>query len=290
MRAPLPAEDRMVSIVDRELRTALPRVLREGEVIYMSTGELTDVRYEIDNGLAWITIDRPERYNSLRSQTLLELLRCFAAAWDDPKVGVIALTGAGERAFCPGHDAKEGEADPKLREVDALHRIIRDIPKPVIAAVNGDAVGGGHVLHVVCDFTIASQTARFGQVGPRVGSVDIAFGCSVLVRIVGEKRAREIWSLCELFDAATAERWGLVNKVVPSVELRGEVRAWADRLLAKSPTALALVKHTLNQGSEPRAGFVAYDMLRAYRASDESVEGRTAFIEKRPPNFDSFRT
>ena len=173
-----------------------------------------------------ITINRPERYNAFRGRTVEELIRAFRAAWADRRVQAVILTGAGEKAFCTGGDVKQraetgdyGPTESGMFEIGYLHKLIRDIPKPVIAAVNGVAVGGGHVLHVLCDLTIASETARFGQAGPKVGSFDAGFGSAYLARVVGEKRAREIWYLCRLYDAATAERWGLVNKVVPADEL-----------------------------------------------------------------------
>jgi 2-ketocyclohexanecarboxyl-CoA hydrolase len=207
--------------------------------------ELTDVRYEVERGLAWITIDRPERMNAFRARTVDELIGCLKRAWASPEVGVVCLTGAGERAFCTGGDQKQraetgdyGPSESGLFEVENLHRLIREIPKPVIAAVNGFAIGGGHVLHVLCDLTIASDNAVFGQTGPRVGSFDAGFGTAYLARVVGEKRAREIWLLCRQYDAETAERWGLVNRVVPAAELRDEVRRWAAEMLALSPTAL----------------------------------------------------
>lgn len=258
--------------------------------------ELTDVTYEIDRGLAWITINRPDRFNAFRGRTVDEMISCLSKAWSDRSVGVIALTGAGDRAFCSGGDTKQradtGDYGPTLTgrfEIETLHNMIRDIPKPVIAAVNGVAVGGGHVLHVVCDLTIAADTARFGQVGPRVGSFDAGYGTALLSRLVGEKRAREIWYLCELYDAATAERWGLVNKVVPAAELRNEVRAWADKLLAKSPTALTFLKHSFNANSQPVTNQLAFDALDLFVKTEEAAEGPHAFVEKREPDFSRYR-
>jgi len=178
-----------------------------------------------------------------------------------------------------------------LFEVESLHRLIRDIPKPVIAAVNGVAIGGGHVLHVLCDITIAADTARFGQAGPRVGSFDAGFGSAYLARIIGEKRAREVWYLCRQYDAATMERWGLVNKVVPLSELRDEVRRWADEMLEKSPTALKVLKHSFNADSESVAGIgsMAFDTLDVFVDTPEAKEGLDAFTKKRPPDFSPYR-
>ena len=260
--------------------------------------ELTDVRYELDNGLATITIDRPDRMNSFRARTVDELIHCLKAAWASTEVGVICLTGAGDRAFCTGGDQKQraetgdyGPSESGLFEVEMLHRLIRTVPKPVIAAVNGYAIGGGHVLHVLCDLTIAADTAVFGQNGPRVGSFDAGFGTAYLARVVGEKRAREIWMLCRRYDAATAERWGLVNAVVPASELRAEVRRWADEILALSPTALRFVKQSFNADSEHIGGIgdVAFSGLNQFVASEEAREGVEAFAEKRQPDFGRYR-
>jgi len=264
----------------------------------MDLTKLEDVRYEVERGLAWITINRPERFNSFRARTVDELLRCFKAAWSDTSVGVVALTGAGEQAFCAGGDQKQrqetgdyGPSETGVFEVETLHRVIRDLPKPVIAAVNGVAVGGGHVLHVLCDLTIAASHARFGQAGPRVGSFDAGFGSAYLARILGEKRAREVWYLCRLYDAATMERWGLVNAVVPKEELRAEVRRWADEMLAKSPTALKILKHSFNADSEAIAGIgtLAFDSLDLFVQTEEAREGIAAFNEKRSPDFAKYR-
>jgi naphthoate synthase len=260
--------------------------------------EFTDVTYEVDKGLAWITINRPDRYNAFRARTVDELVKSFKRAWASPEVGVIALTGAGEKAFCTGGDQKQrmetgdyGPSDSGLFEVDALHRVIRDVPKPVIAAVNGFAVGGGHVLHLLCDLSIAADTAIFGQNGPRVGSFDAGFGTGYLARVVGEKRAREIWFLCRRYSAQQAETWGLVNKVVPAADLRGEVRSWADEILLLSPTALKVLKQSLNADSEQFAamGQLAYSSLKLFGETDEAKEGITAFNEKRPADFSPFR-
>ena len=264
----------------------------------MDPKQLTDTRYEVERGLAWITIDRPERYNSFRARTVDELIACFKAAWADPEVGVVAFTGAGDKAFCAGGDQKQrqetgdyGPTESGLFEIEMLHRVIRDLPKPVIAAVNGIAIGGGHVLHVICDITIASEHARFGQAGPRVGSFDAGFGSAYLARILGEKRAREGWYLCRQYDAVTMERWGLVNQVVPGSELRAEVRRWADEMLEKSPTALRVLKHSFNADSESVAGIgtLAWDSLDLFVETPEAREGVEAFNEKRKPDFSKFR-
>ena len=260
--------------------------------------ELTDLTYEVDDGLAWITIDRPERMNAFRARTVEELIHCLKRAWASADVGVVCLTGAGDRAFCTGGDQKQraetgdyGPSETGLFEVEYLHRLLREMPKPVIAAVNGYAIGGGHVLHVLCDLTIAADSARFGQTGPRVGSFDAGFGTAYLARVIGEKRAREVWMLCRQYDAETAERWGLVNKVVPADELRAEVRRWADEILALSPTALRFVKQSFNTDTEHLAGVgqLAFSGLELFVDSDEAREGVTAFGEKRRPDYARFR-
>jgi 2-ketocyclohexanecarboxyl-CoA hydrolase len=260
--------------------------------------ELTDVQYEVEDGLAWITINRPERMNAFRARTVDELIHCVKRAWADGDVGVMCLTGAGDRAFCTGGDQKQraetgdyGPSESGLFEVEYLHRLIRDIPKPVIAGVNGYAIGGGHVLHVLCDLTIASDNAVFGQTGPRVGSFDAGFGTGYLARVVGEKRAREIWFLCRRYDAETAERWGLVNRVVPAGELKAEVRRWADEILALSPTSLRFLKQSFNADTEHLAGMgqLAFTGLGLFVQSDEAEEGVRAFTEKRAPDFARFR-
>ncbi len=259
---------------------------------------LGDVSYAVEDGLAWITISRPDRYNAFRALTIDELIRCFKRAWADPDVGVICLTGAGEKAFCTGGDQKQraetgdyGPSEYGLFEVDQLHRLIRAVPKPVIAAVNGYAIGGGHVLHVLCDLTIAADHARFGQTGPRVGSFDAGFGTGYLARVVGEKRAREIWFLCRQYDAATAQSWGLVNAVVPLGELRAEVRRWADEMLALSPTSLRFLKQSFNAETEHLAGVgsVAFTGLHQFEGSAEAAEAVAAFAEKRDPDFAAYR-
>jgi len=249
--------------------------------------DLVDVAYEKRAGTAWITINRPERRNAFRGTTVRELVACFRDAWQDGNVGVVVLTGAGDKAFCSGGDQKEHMKGSELAEVGQLHAVIRGIPKPVIAMVNGYAIGGGHVLHVLCDLSIASDTAVFGQTGPRVGSVDPGFGTAYLARVVGEKKAREIWYLCRQYDANEALAMGLVNKVVPQAQLRSEVENWCAEVLAKSPTALKLAKYSFNADSESITGIGAlgFSAVELYYGTDESQEGARAFLEKRAPDF-----
>ena len=260
--------------------------------------EFTDITYGVSELVATITINRPDRYNALRGRTVDELLAAFKHAWVDKRVGAIILMGAGEKAFCTGGDQKErsttggyGDTETGMFEIESLHKLIRAVPKPVIAAVNGFAIGGGHVLHVLCDLSIASETAKFGQVGPRVGSFDAGFGTAYLARVVGEKRAREIWFLCEQYDAATAERWGLVNKVVAPNQLISSAREWAKKVASLSPTALKTLKHSFNADSDHIGGIqsLAFDVLDLYTETDESKEGGKAFTEKRSPDFNQFR-
>jgi naphthoate synthase len=253
-----------------------------------------DVRYEAADGIAWITIDRPKVLNAFRAKTVDELIAAFRAAWHDADVGVVVLTGAGDRAFSTGGDQRDrgtgggyGGAGGIGLDVHGLHGIIRAIPKPVVAMVNGYAIGGGHVLHVLCDLSIASETAIFGQVGPRVGSVDPGFGTAYLARLVGEKKAREIWYLCRQYTARQALEMGLVNAVVPAAELRAETERWCRELLEKSPTALKLAKQSFNADTEHIAGIteMGFAALELYYETDEAQEGVRAFLEKRPPQF-----
>src|SRR5438477_11422520 len=256
--------------------------------------ELTDVRYEVDGGLCWVVIDRQERQNSFTAHTVDELIECFKRAWVDGEVGVVALTGAGDRAFCAGGDQKQraqsGDYGPSrsgLFEIEWLHRIIREIPKPVIAAVNGLAIGGGHVLHVLCDLSIAAEHARFGQAGPRVGSFDGGFGSAYLARVVGEKRAREIWFLLDQYSATDAERWGLINKVVPGDQLLEAAKEWGRTMARYSPTALRFLKHSFNADTDHQGGLslLSADGLNVFLQTDEAREGAAAFAEKREPQF-----
>jgi naphthoate synthase len=258
--------------------------------------DYTDILVEKKDGVAWITINRPQVRNAFRTRTVAELTDAFVDVRWDPTVGVVVLTGAGDKAFCSGGDQKErghgGYAtDQRPMDVEALHTAIRHIPKPVIAMVNGYAIGGGHVLHVLCDLSIAADTAVFGQTGPRVGSVDAGHGTGYLARLVGEKKAREIWYMCRQYTAQEALAMGLVNKVVPLADLRREVEQWCRELLEKSPTALALAKQSFNIDSEQRAGVAqfAHTALGMYYETEEAMEGRNAFVEKRPVNFAKFR-
>jgi naphthoate synthase len=259
-----------------------------------SAPTFTDVLYGVDDGAAIITINRPHRMNAMTAHTVDELIAAFNQAWADSAVAAVILTGAGEKAFCTGGDTKQraetGDYGPSatgIFQIDNLHRVIRDIPKPVIAAVNGYAIGGGHVLHVLCDLTIAADSAHFGQVGPRVGSFDAGFGSTYLARVVGEKRAREIWYLCRRYDAVTAERWGLVNAVVPADRLLDEAKAWAAEIAEKSPTAIEFLKRSFNVDTEHQAGLanMASSALALYLQTPEGQEGARAFAEKRSPDF-----
>lgn len=260
-------------------------------------GRYEDIRYELDGPAAVITINRPERYNAFRGRTVEELIKAFRAAWADPQVRAVILTGAGEKAFCTGGDVKQraetgdyGPTESGMFEIGYLHKLIRDIPKPVIAAVNGVAVGGGHVLHVLCDVSIASETARFGQAGPKVGSFDAGFGTAYLARVVGEKKAREIWFWCRIYSAAEAQEMGLVNTVVPAGELMKTALAWAEEVAQKSPTALRFCKQSFNADTDHQAGLsnLAMSALDLFTASPEGLEGAAAFSEKRQPDFDAY--
>jgi naphthoate synthase len=256
-----------------------------------------DIRFERDGGLAKITICRPEVRNAFRPKTLFELIDAFSRAREDGTIGVIIFTGEGDLAFCSGGDQRirgnEGyvgdDGVPRLNVLD-LQRLIRSLPKVVIAAVAGYAIGGGHVLHVVCDLTIAADNARFGQTGPRVGSFDGGFGSSYLARIVGQKKAREIWYLCEQYDAQEALAMGLVNKVVPVAELEATAVAWGRRILTHSPLAIRCLKAAFNAELDGQAGIqeLAGHATQLFYMTDEAQEGRDAYNEKRPPDFSRF--
>jgi naphthoate synthase len=272
-------------------------------VTWTPGGDYEDIRYELSgDGIAKITIARPEVRNAFRPETVVELMDAFERAREDTDVGVIVLTGEGPDAFCSGGDQRvRGEAGyvkgagsekPAVGRfhVTDLHVQIRRLPKPVVAMVAGYAVGGGHVLHVVCDLTIAADNARFGQTGPKVGSFDGGFGASVLARQVGVKKAKEIWFLCRQYSAAEALEMGLVNAVVPLDELEATTVAWCREMLALSPFALRLLKASFNADEDGLAGIqqLAHDANLLFYGSDEAREGRTAYLEKRPPDFSSF--
>jgi len=252
----------------------------------------TDILYSEHQGVATITINRPDKYNAFRGRTCDELIQALHLAGWNQSIGVIVLTGAGEKAFCSGGDqsAQEGGYDGRGMiglPLEELHSLIREVPKPVIARVNGYAIGGGNVLVTCCDLAIASDNAIFGQVGPRVGSVDPGFGTAYLSRIIGEKRAREIWYLCRKYSAQQALEWGLVNAVVPQAELDREVEKWCQEIIALSPTAISIAKRSFNADSDAIKGIGSLGMqaLKLFYETDESKEGVKAFLEKRKPNF-----
>ncbi|MGI8984217.1 MAG: 1,4-dihydroxy-2-naphthoyl-CoA synthase [Acidimicrobiales bacterium] len=260
-------------------------------------GEWHDIRYEVDAGMAKITINRPEVRNAFRPQTVVELIRAFDQAREDPEVGVVILTGEGPLAFCSGGDQKvrgdDGYIDAhgvgRLNVLD-LQIQIRRLPKPVVAMVAGYAIGGGHVLHLVCDLTIAADNARFGQTGPRVGSFDGGYGAGLLARTVGQKKAKEIWFLCRQYDAHAALDMGLVNAVVPLDQLEAETVAWCREMLQHSPLAMRLIKAGFAADSDGLAGVqqLAGDATLLYYLSEEAQEGRDAYVQKRAPDFSRF--
>lgn len=261
--------------------------------------DYTDIRYETtdEGAIAKITINRPEVRNAFRPQTVSELLDAFHQAHEDPRVGVVILTGEGPLAFCSGGDQKvRGDAGyvgsdgiPRLNILD-VQKKIRQMPKPVVAMVAGYAIGGGHVLHMVCDLTIAADNARFGQTGPKVGSFDGGLGCSYMARIVGQKKAREIWYLCRQYDAQQALDMGLVNTVVPLERLEEETLQWCREMLQHSPLALRCLKSALNADCDGQMGLLdlAGNATLLYYMSQEAQEGRNAFVEKRAPDFSKF--
>ena len=259
--------------------------------------EFEDILYESTEGIAKITINRPEVRNAFRPKTIFEMENAFAQAREDRDIGVIILTGAGDKAFCSGGDQRvRGEGGyvgddgvPRLNVLD-LQRQIRTLPKPVIAMVAGYAIGGGHVLHLVCDLTIAADNAVFGQTGPKVGSFDAGYGATLLARIVGHKKAREIWYLCRQYSAQDALEMGLINTVVPLDRLEEETVAWAREMLEKSPTALRFLKAAFNADTDGLAGLqqLAGDATLLFYMSEEAKEGRNAFLEKRKPDYSKF--
>src|SRR4051794_5925224 len=269
---------------------------------WQSAGEFTDILYEKADGIAKITINRPEVRNAFRPQTLAELREAFAQARDDLQVAAIMFTGAGDEAFCSGGDQRIRGDDGYIGDdevaqhgvgrldVGDLHVQIRRTPKPVIAAVAGYAVGGGHILHLVCDMTIAADNARFGQTGPRVGSFDGGFGAALLARNVGVKRAKEVWFLCRLYSAEEALQMGLVNSVVPIDDLEREAVAWCREINALSPLALRLLKASFNADEDGLAGLqqLSHDATLLFYMTEEGQEGRNAYVERRQPDFGKY--
>ncbi|HVC15621.1 MAG TPA: 1,4-dihydroxy-2-naphthoyl-CoA synthase [Acidimicrobiales bacterium] len=266
------------------------------------SGEWRDIRYEIAEGIARITITRPEVRNAFRPQTLFELADAFERARDDPDVGVVVLRGEGPDAFCSGGDQRirgddgyVGDDEVGRQGIGRLNVLdlqvqIRRLPKPVVASVAGYAIGGGHVLHLVCDLTIAADNARFGQTGPKVGSFDGGYGAGLLARTVGLKRAKEIWFLCRQYDAAEALDWGLVNAVVPLDDLEAETAAWCRRILMLSPIALRMLKGGMNAADDGLAGIqqLAGDATMLFYMTEEGQEGRNAYVQRRAPDFSKF--
>jgi len=269
---------------------------------WQAAGQFRDIRYETVDGMAKITICRPEVRNAFRPQTLFELQDAFNRARDDDRVGVIIFTGEGDLAFCSGGDQRIrgddgylGDDEVAQKGIGRLNVLdlqiqIRRTPKPVIAMVAGYAIGGGHVLHVVCDLTIAADNARFGQTGPRVGSFDGGYGSGLLARSIGQKRAREIWFLCRQYTAEEAYEMGMVNTVVPLEALEEETVAWCQEMLAHSPLAMRMVKASMNAADDGLAGIqqLAGDATLLYYQTDEAQEGRDAYVNKRRPDFDQF--
>jgi naphthoate synthase len=265
-------------------------------------GDYQDIRFDVAEGIAKLTIARPEVRNAFRPQTLFEMADAFTAARDDPTVGVVILTGQGPDAFCSGGDQKIrgddgyiGDDDVARQGIGRLNVLdlqiqIRRLPKPVVAMVAGYAIGGGHILHLVCDLSIAADNARFGQTGPKVGSFDGGYGASLLARTIGLKRAKEVWFLCRQYDAATALDWGLVNEVVPLAELEQETVAWCRQMLSLSPMALRMLKGGLHAADDGLAGLQQFagDATMLFYMSEEGQEGRNAFQEHRPPEFGRF--
>lgn len=264
---------------------------------WKSAGEFEDIEFHKYEGIARITINRPEVRNAFRPQTVIEMRQAFAEAQEDPEVGVIVLTGKGDLAFCSGGDQKV-RGDSGYKDGTGVHRLnildfqkdIRSCPKPVIAMVAGYAIGGGHVLHLVCDLTIAADNAIFGQTGPKVGSFDGGFGASYLARIVGQKKAREIWFLCRQYTAEKAEAMGLVNTVVPLADLEKTTVEWCQQILEHSPLALRCLKSGLNADCDGQAGLqeLAGNATMMFYMTEEGKEGRNAFLEKRRPDFKKF--
>lgn len=264
---------------------------------WQTVREYDDILYQKAEGIARISINRPEVHNAFRPKTTFELIDAFSHAREDSEVGVILFTGEGGRAFCSGGDQRVrghggyvGDDNVPRLNVTDLHKLIRSIPKPVIALVAGWAIGGGHVLHVICDLTIAAENARFGQTGPKVGSFDGGFGAIQLARNVGQKKAREIWYLCRQYDAQEALQMGLVNAVVPLEELEAEGVRWAKQILRMSPLAIRMLKSAFNAELDGMVGIteLAHNANMLFYMTDEAKEGRNAFLEKREPAYSDF--
>lgn len=259
--------------------------------------DYTDIIFEKAEGIGKITINRPEVHNAFRPRTLFELIDAFGRCHEDSEIGVVILTGAGERAFCSGGDQRvrgeggyvDDEGVPRLNALE-LQKVIKYLPKPVIAMVAGYAVGGGHVLHLLCDLTIAADNARFGQAGPRVGSFDAGWGATYLARVVGHKKAREIWYLCRQYSAQEALDMGLINTVVPLERLEEETIQWCREINEKSPIAIRFLKSAFNADTDGLAGIqeLAGNATMLYYMTDEGKEGKNAFLEKRKPDFSRF--
>lgn len=264
---------------------------------WQSIKNYKDIKFEFFEGIAKITINRPQVYNAFRPETNFEMLDALAICREQPDINVVVLTGQGDKAFCSGGDQNvkgiggyiSENGVPRLNVLD-IHKAIRSLPKPVIAMVNGYAIGGGHVLHVVCDLTIASQNARFGQTGPKVGSFDGGFGSSYLARHVGQKKAREIWFLCLQYSAEEAQSMGMVNKVVPLDQLEDTVVEWAQTIMKRSPLAIRMIKRSMNAELDGQHGLMelAGDATLLYYLTQEAQEGKNAFLEKRDPDFQQF--
>lgn len=277
------------------IRKQKPYIIMTRE--WTSLKEYKEILFEMYNGIAKITINRPRWRNAFTPLTVGEMSDAFRICRENPEIAVVVLTGAGDKAFCSGGDMNVkgrggyvgGDGVPRLNVLD-VQKQIRSLPKPVIAMVNGYAIGGGHVLHLMCDLTIASDNAIFGQTGPKVGSFDAGFGASYLARIVGQKKAREIWFMCRQYSAIEAERMGMVNKVVPFEELENEVVRWAEQMMEHSPLALRMIKAGLNAELDGQAGIqeLAGDATMLYYMLDEAQEGGRAFLEKRKPDFKKF--
>lgn len=275
----------------------MQKFIRMSQRNWTSIKTYSDILFEQYGAIAKVTINRPEVYNAFRPQTVMDMLDAFDICREKQDIGVVILTGIGDKAFCSGGDQNvkgiggyvDDNGVPRLNVLD-LHKKIRSLPKPVIAMVNGYAIGGGHVLHVVCDLTIASENAKFGQTGPKVGSFDGGFGSSYLARHVGQKKAREIWFLCRQYTAEECERMGLVNKVVPLEMLEDETVDWCNTILERSPMAIRMLKRAFNAELDGQHGLMelAGDATLLYYLTEEAQEGKKAFLEKRTPDFQQF--